>query len=240
MNITCDHKLKASKSCKINLPNFSYNRSLVPMELNFYELGERGNKAAAKNISVAVQCGNATQFVHQPAYFQLSNTIELSDHRHIVAEGTNVSVLLTNNSSDHKHYQVAVKYTESDGNIIFQNSYTDFTNVLSDVHKAGRCTRLMLNFNRPVKGGEMIPTVNRVKSEQDEDDWIVALELGNTEDNSYMIDLTDSELRIYSEYLNFMSLVLPEPENQPDEDDDEEEHEELKLYVVAYGFPNTH
>ena len=54
-----------------------------------------------------------------------------------------------------------------------------------------------------------------------------------------MIDLTDSELRIYSEYLNFMSLVLPESENQPDQDD-EEEHEELKLYVVAYGFPNAH
>jgi len=53
-----------------------------------------------------------------------------------------------------------------------------------------------------------------------------------------VIDLTEEGFSMYSQYLNFMKLVIPKDNEQSNEDDDDdEEQEELKLYVVAYGFP---
>lgn len=240
MNISTKRGLKGGKICKINLPNLANNRYLVPNEISVYQIGERGEKVPVKNISLSVMCGNASILTNQPAYFQLTNSVDLTDFQHKVAEGCNMELSLTNNTTDHRDFYISTQYKQTYGNIIYQNSYNEFGNVMNDIHSAGLCTRLVLNFNRPVKGAELVSIVNKELDDEKEVDteWFDSLELGDTDENSYVIDLTEEGFSMYSQYLNFMKLVIPKDNEQSNEDDDDdEEQEELKLYVVAYGFP---
>ena len=243
MNVTIEVKLREGKSQKIDFPNFSKNRFLIPKSLEVSEVhknGERNENVAAKDCTVSVQNG---LFVFQPPFFQLTNNIDLNEFRWRLADGNEFSVILTNNnSSEQRIFLLNLTYERSHGNIIYQNTYTEFgTNVTNDVYSVGHCTRLILSFNRAVKGAELVPIVDNLQRNESDQDWFDTLELGDTEDNAYVIDFTNEGFEIYPNYLNYMRLYIPK-ENETaveGDDEDDEEEDDLKLYVIAYGYPKS-
>lgn len=83
------------------------------------------------------------------------------------------------------------------------------------------------------------------KQEDDQQhDWFESLELGETADNSYVLDFTESDMEIYSKFLDFMKLIVPPIQNSKSSsdhagqtvDDEDDDEDDVKLYVVAYGF----
>lgn len=253
MMIVTEHAIKQGGTVKVDLPNLSLLKQQIPMKISVLmrQTSAQAELVPAKDISVMVACDKSNILSLQPAYFQLSNEIDLAEYRCKLNEGTNVSVTITNNSSSvHRTYQLQVQYVKTYGSIIYQNSFCEFDTVASQIHSAGVCTRMILKFNHPVKGAELVSLYNRVPSGGEnnaddgsstaaDDEWFDSLELGDTDENSYIIDLTDSELRIYSSYLNLMRLVIPKTQAPVADDDDDDEDDKLRLHVVAYGFTRS-
>jgi len=233
MIVTTEHKVANSKSITIDFPNLAHTKFLVPSKISFYTKKQLDDKTIenieARNISAIVSVGGSRIHVLHEAFFQISNVVDLSDNRCKLNEGGDVSVILTNHA-EVTTFTVEIEYVPSYGNIIYLNSYTEFSRVTKDIYKIGLCTRLILRFNRPVQEAELIMLFSRTKESDVDDEWFDTLVLGETEDNQYVIDFTDNETKIYPKYLNMMELSIPK--NKTDSDD-----EDLKLYVVAYGYP---
>lgn len=227
MIITSEHKLPNSKSVVVEFPNLALTKFLVPSKISVFTKQDKDSAVESKNISLSILCGSTRILVLQEAYFQTSNEVDLCDFRSRLNEGCNVSVELANRG-ELATFRLEVEYIPTYGSIIYQSTFTEFNRVTKEIHKSGMCTRLVLNFNRPVKGAELLSLFSRAESGDDE--WFDSLELGETEDNQYVLDFTDSDLKYYANYLNMMELSVPKREDSDDE---------LRLYVVAYGFPRS-
>ena len=228
MIITSEHKLPNSKSVVVELPNLALSKHLVPSKISVFTKQDKDTAIESKHVSLSVSCGSTRILVLQEAYFQTSNEVDLSDHRFRLNEGCDVALHLTN-LGEIATFRIEVEYVPSYGAIIYQNTFTEFNRVAKEIYKAGVCTRLVLNFNKPVKGAELLSLFSRDSEESADNEWFDSLELGETEDNQYVLDFTDSELKYYANFLNMMELSVPKREDTEDE---------LRLYVIAYGFPH--
>lgn len=246
MIVLSEYAVKQGATVKVELPNLALLKHQIPMKITvtMKQTNSQAEPTPAKDLSMLVTCDKGNILSLQPAYFQLSNEVDLSEYRCKLNEGTNVSLSLTNNSDIHKTYQLEVQYVKTYGSIIYQNSFSDFDTVMSHIHSVGFCTRLILRFNQPVKGAELVSLFNRKQSMKDsesdtsstDDEWFDSLELGETDENSYIIDFTDSEFRIYPNYLHLMRLVVPKTQPVAADENEDDEDDKLRLHVVAYGF----
>lgn len=236
MIITSDYKLAAGKSLPIELPNLAQTKFLVPTEISVYTKKDT-LISPAKNVSVSVSCGSNKLVVLHEAYFQTTHEINLSDYRCRLNEGNDVLLNLINtSSSEFATFRIEVEYTPTYGNIIYQNSYLEvFNRTMKDIYSAGICSRIVFHFNHPVKKAELMSIFSRDKEDEE---WFDSLEMGDTdENNQYVLDFTDDELKFYPRYLNMMELTVPKREKASTDDDDDDD--DLRLHVLAYGFPRT-
>lgn len=212
---------------QIALPDFT-DRFLIPSKITLNSVVSQGEKVVRTPVKdiVCKVTGSAELFFLKESYFQYSHIIDLSDKHSLLSDGHSIKLLLQRSTQEASPVtvEIDVEYTSTEGVIIFQNTYDTFEKVMEDIFDAGRCTKLMLSFNRPLKGTQMTPSFEVRDSENE---WITGLELGDTnEDKSYVIDFTDPELVQYPRYLNYLNLKV----------DYNNDTEPLKLYVLAYGF----
>lgn len=243
MQVSSTVLLARGKSKSIPFPNLSKEKYLVPTRISVHEL-QNGTECDAHYITVVLKNNNANLFTYESAYFELNNEIDLSDYNYKVNDGSNFSIDLKSDASapghagDSRVFKVVIEYAKSYGNIIYQNEVVEHDKVLEEVFNCGYCTRLVLKFSAPQKKVELLSTVSRERNDDDEDDddWFDPLELGNAENNTYIIDLTDDGFKIYSKFLNFMTLKAENLCDKSLDDDADDTNRETKLYVIAYGF----
>lgn len=145
-------RLGPNKDVLISFPNLT-DRYMVPHTVTFTELQKHSEVVATKIVAV-IKVGVSNLMSRREPYFHLNNVIELNDIMHSINEGTEFSVHLTNKDSEPtaRTFKVTVKYIKSYGDIIFENTYNDYDNVMEEVKNSGRCTKLILTFTRPVNG----------------------------------------------------------------------------------------
>jgi len=151
MEVSMTRRLGPNKDVTINYPNLT-DRYMVPHRVTFTEIGKESEKNAQEIVAV-IKVGASNLISRREPYFQLNNVIELNDIMNSINEGTDFSVCLTNkdNEPTARTFKITVEYRKSYGDIIFENSYNDYDNVMSEIKKSGRCTKLILTFNRPIK-----------------------------------------------------------------------------------------
>ena len=221
-NITL--KMAAGVNTKVMLPNFTRNIYMVPKTLTFNQTLD-GVTSPAKHIDVNVTTGNASLVFASQSLFDLTNILDLTTRQHYLSEGRDVCVQITNRHRECVDINFSVEYVVDHGNLLFQGSFDTFENVLTEVHSVGHVTRLVFVFNKRQTDVKLLPIFN---NDDNVIEWIDGLELGDSEDGNYVLDLCDSNLEGYSKYLNFLRLSVQG--NNTDND--------LRLSVLAYGYPN--
>ena len=145
-----------------------------------------------------------------------------------------VSINITNRSTEHKNVKIYVEYCTSFGSVLTEEKVDHFENVLSEIHKKGFCTRILVTFNKDV---DAIEFASVAECTDEKDKWVEPFSVPmdkelDLEDRICNIDLTSSDLgQMYSEYLNFLEMRVSEPKK------DDTRREPLYMYVIAYGYP---
>ena len=230
MSFTTTVKIAGGKNEKIELPNLALKFGLIPEKIKV-EQTLNGESGPAKSIDLVVTTGNTQLFQASRALFDITNIVDLSDKTNSLGEGRTVTLLLSNRHREPVAFTINVHYACHQGNLIFQNRYDMFDNVLQEVYNSGQITRLVLVFSWKVSGVKLLPTFTHDSSIE----WIDGLELGDSDENGvYAIDFASDDLSLYSQYLNFMKLDIPKEHMSRGEDNEEN----LTLSVVSYGYAN--
>lgn len=230
MEISTTRGIAQGLSSKFRLPNL-VDRFMVPTKVTLLEKDDNGEFVAAKNADITVLCNNTAIFNAQQAYLTITNEFSLLDRQHELMDNSQVQIYIKNTDRmDHHEYLIKTTYEKSFGKVIFQNSYDVFDNVTSEIRNAGIPSRIVLNFNKPTPKIDLISLFDQDSVNEDVDSsWFESLEL-ESKSNSFVLDLTDNDLKLYSQYLNFMKLKVPSVDSDTDPDT------KLMLHVVAYGF----
>jgi hypothetical protein len=231
MSFSITMKIAAGKNEKVDLPNLAVKYCLVPNTITINQTLSNVTEPA-KSIDVVVSTGN-TQLIHASrALFDLSNVVDLSNKNHYLGEGKNVTMSVSNRHREAVELTFNIEYKKNQGNMIYQNRYDTFDNVLKEVHSVGHITRLVMIFSWKVAGVRLLPIFNH----DDSVEWIDGLELGESDENGvYALDLFDSgELANYSQYLNCMRLDVPKEHLFRGEDNEQN----LTVSVIGFGFTN--
>ncbi len=231
MSFTTTVKIAGGKTEKIELPNLTTKFGLIPETLKI-EQTVNGQKCPAKSVDLVVTTGNTQLFQASRALFDITNVVDLTCKKDSLGEGKPVSLSIANRNREPSTFTINVDYVSHQGNLIFQNHYDTFDNVLQEVFSAGQITRLVFVFKWKVSNVKLIPTFSHDSSVE----WINGLELGDSDENGvYAIDFTESsDLALYSQYLNFMKLDIPKEFMSRGENGEEL----LTLSVVSYGYSN--
>ena len=226
-------KIAGGKNEKVELPNLVSKYYLVPSRITVTQT-MNGQTGPAKSIDVTVSSGNSQVASASRALFDLTNTIDLSEKSYLLGEGRTVTMSVSNRHREPVQLYFNINYERNHGNLIYQNRYDSFENLLKEVHAVGYITRLVLVFSWKVTGVRLLPLFDH----DDSVDWIDGLELGDSdEDGRYIIDFADPEakdLAVYSEYLNCMKLDVPKEHLSRGENGEEQ----LNVSVIGYGYAN--
>ena len=228
-------KIAGGKNEKVELPNLSYKYFLVPSKITVNQIvNGQSEPKPAKSIDVTVSSGNCNVVNASRALFDLTNIIDLSEKSYLLGEGRTVTLSVSNRHREPVQLYFSIDYERNQGNMIYQNRYDTFDNLLKEVHAVGHITRLVLVFSWKVSGVRLLPLFDH----DDSVDWVDGLELGESdEDGRYVLDFADPEandLAIYSEYLNCMKLDVPKEHMSKGESGEEQ----LTVSVIGYGFSN--
>ena len=226
-------KIAGGKNEKVELPNLACKYYMVPSNITVTQ-DLNGQTGPAKSIDVAVSSGNSQLVNASRALFDLTNVIDLSEKSYLLGEGRTVTMSVSNRHREPVQLYFNIDYERNQGNLIYQNRYDTFENILKEVHAVGHITRLVFVFSWKVTGVRLLPLFDHVESVE----WIDGLELGDSdEDGRYVLDFADPEakdLAIYSEYLNCMKLDVPKEHMSRGENGEEQ----LTVSVIGYGFAN--
>src|SRR3989344_3582736 len=199
LSMTCN--LHASTPIKVELPNFARDQRLTPKTLTF-EFQENNVRVPARDLTCRATGITELCYMREP-YFQCSNVIQLDrlDGAPTVLDICGGKTL----GSNPRHLVLSIEYEATDGIITYQNTFNEVDKIMKDIgSNAGYVYTLMLSFNKPVKGAQLVPLFET----SNEDQWISGLELGDTnENNAYVIDFS-GELKIYAEYLEYLTLRI--------------------------------
>jgi len=206
------------------LPDMT-SRCMVPTKIEVVELtGPRDSKEEkpAKDIICRVFSGTELCNLAQP-YFQESNVIDLSTYSGFVERNGRVSVDITNKDKSIREFRFITHYGFSYGDVIFQECNVNFEEVINNISKAGRCTKLSLTFSRPVESLSFMTTSRCLEGE-----WIESFsaEVSGEQDEVFVFDFVN-DLQDYGDNLKYMTLKVVCNEEGPI----------LNAYISAWGFP---
>ena len=235
MKFVTECLLPAGKSNQTTLPNLT-KKCQIPIKIIITERVS-GVEVPISGILCRVH-GGGTEIgnLGEPT-FKLSNEIDLSPYLGMVEKTGQVSVTLTNRSSDPKHVKIYAEYTSSYGGVLLEEKIDHFETLLRDIQSKGFCTKLVLSFSHPLQSLEF---ANVAECLDGSENWIQSINVPiddelDVEDQIYVIDFTTPDLGSdYSENLNFMGLRAQTKTTN------EEHQPTLYLYVTAYGFPYKH
>jgi len=230
MRLTLKVKVPPSKCIALICPTLT-EQLLIPHKLTFTE-GVGDNEVPVKDIHCRVT-GSGTELVnHTEAYFFITNEVPLDSSRLTVERSGRVDVLLTNRAQNPKVITMYTDYVESIGSIIYQDKTDRFDELLRNIAKAGRPTRLVFGFSRPVKSITCSTTVDceSATGDGEDDGWIQPFKIEPAESDSgcgpFALDCAHEK---YGRYLEYMQLI-PQPASMA------EGLPPLQIYLLAYGF----
>ena len=230
MKFATECKLTSGKSTTVTMPNLT-KKLLVPVKITLNELVE-GVEKPVKGIMCKVSSrGTSELAVCGEASFRLSNEIELC--RSLVEKSGVISINITNRSTDHKTVKIYVEYSHSYGSVLVEEKVDHFETILSEIHKRGFCSRILVTFNKEVEGIEFASVANCIDEKAK---WLEPFSVPidqelDLDDRICNIDLTSNELGpLYSEYLNFLEMRVSETKK-------DDSREPLYMYIIAYGYP---
>ena len=225
MRLSLKVKIPPSKCITLNCPNLT-EQLLVPQKLIFTE-GSGDTEVPAKDIQCKITGSGSELLNHTEAYFFITNEVPLDTCSTTIERSGRVEALLTNRSQNLKIITMYVDYSESIGNIIYQEKTDRFEELLRNISKAGRPTRLVFGFNRPVKGILCSTTVDATNG--DDDNWIQPFKIEPEESESgcgpFALDCANEKYGKFLEYMQLSAQPVTINEQQP-----------LQIYVLAYGF----
>ena len=229
-------KLAGSATSTLEIPNFATERFYVPVKVIIENESESDDSGLS--LECIIQYDGTTISRTSEAYFKFSNTIDLEPYKNQV-NNCEMSLKLRNMTREPETFSITIEYAYYTGTLIYENTFNDkFDEILADVHKYGRCTRLTMKTSHPIENATIVPNFYRVENENENEDakaeegggeleWLEALEIGDTdEDNCYDIDLSDEDLELSARKLNFMKLQLPGVS----------EIDDFKIFILAFGF----
>lgn len=223
MIVSTDIKIRNGiKLDLIAFPNFAIDKNLVPYNITIYE-----NDVLATDVSVKLYNNGLNVFDYQEPYFQLYNSINLTDFKYLFDKGCNIELMVLTSAKNWKDYRIQMEYISSKGVIIYQQKTGNVDKVLKEITDKGVCTRLIVSFNKKITNLKIMSVFKPITIDSDEP-WIYPIEIADSADNSYMIDFTGDN-KIYSKYLDFMKLSYTELDNVLSDVD-------LQIYITAYGF----
>lgn len=213
-------------------PNLS-SQKLIPSYVTITEV-VAGEETAPKDISCKLSVGNIELYNCGEAYFNISNEFDLASCLLNISKCPKLEVGLSNRSSNVKNMAITVTYTESIGQLIYQDKVDHFEDVLRSVHRSGLCTKLILSFNRPLKSLACATTVECLDVPEE---WVQPFEIisgdnGDTDPSEPVLYGIECNGELFTQFFEYMQLRV--------EDDAPEEVKKvnpLVLYVMAYGFP---
>jgi hypothetical protein len=226
MRILSKLKLIAGKQGQIFCPDLTCQQ-LVPCKITIMEQCD-GVERPARDILCKINSGSGGElFNSSEAYFHITHEFDLTPCMYTVVKTGKVDITITSRSKELKHISIYTDYVESYGSIIYQEKVDHFEDVLRNVSKCGRCSKLILSFNRPVKDIHCLATAECLDKP---DDWISSFDIVvSQEDTSYSLDCAGEQ---YAKYLDFMQLQISDGASE-----EVRRSEPLVLYIVAYGFP---
>ncbi len=226
MRILSKIKLTAGKQVQVYCPDLT-SQQLVPCKITVNELSD-GEERPAKDILCKISSGSGELFNSSEAYFNITNEFDLNPCMYTVERTGKVDVVLTSRSKEVKTLTIYTDYAESLGTVIYQEKIDHFEDVLKNVSKCGRCTKLILSFNRAVKEIQCVVTAECVDQP---DLWISSFDIVVDQEDSaiYALDCAGEQ---YAKYLDFMQLQISDGASE-----EVRRSDPLILYVVAYGFP---
>lgn len=229
MKFVTECKLTSGKSTTVTVPNLT-KKLLIPSKITLNQT-EGGKESPVKGILCRVNSKGAELAVCGEASFMLSNEIELNQS--IVEKSGAASINITNRSTDHKNIKMYVEYSRSYGSVLMEEKIDHFENVLSEIHKKGFCTRVLVTFSKDVDAIEFASVAECV---DEKDKWVEPFSVPmdkelDLEDRICNIDLTSNDLGpMYSDYLNFLEMRVTETKK-------DDNREPLYMYIIAYGYP---
>lgn len=225
----------AGKCNTIKLPILT-KQSLVPSLISITEIKD-GEEVPITGVLCRVSTGGTEVGNYGEPTFKLTNELDLSPYKGIVDRFGNVSVIITNRTSDPKRVKLYTDYKPSHGGVLLEEKIDHFEKLLNDIHSKGFCTRLVLSFNKAVETLEFASVAEHVEGHEGAvGEWIqpfnvpIDTEL-DVDDQVYTIDFASPDLgSLYSENLNFLEVrAVPKKTDTGSE--------AFLMYVTAYGFP---
>lgn len=226
MRILSKIKLTAGKQVQVFCPDLT-SQQLVPCKITINEIVDGGERPA-KDVLCKIGSGSGELFNSSEAYFNITNEFDLNPCMYSVEKTGKVDVTITNRSKDVKNLTIQTDYTDSLGAIIYQEKVDHFEDVLRNISKCGRCTKLILSFNRAVKEIQCVVTA---ECTDQADRWISSFDIvvDKDDDAIYALDCASEQ---YAKYLDFIQLQISDGASE-----EVRRSDPLILYVVAYGFP---
>lgn len=225
-------KLTASGQETVTCPDLTSKR-LIPTKCTLMEYRD-GEEKPLKDVLCRANAGGVEVYNHSEAYFHLSNELDFHTCLNYVQRNGRLSLNITNRSREVKNVVVYTEYEPNEGSVIYSDKLDHFESVLPAVHQSGRCNRLVLSFNRPIKALQCATTAECLDGS---DQWISSFDITveEGEDPTYVLEFTEeSGLEEYQDYLNYLQLKVVDGA-----DEDTQRHSPLVLYVLAYGFPRN-
>jgi hypothetical protein len=230
---TTDVLVKYNNRTMLSLPDMT-KKFMIPYKVEIYELsGPKDNKTLtkAKDIICRFMTRHELFKLCEP-YFTNNHVVDMEKYIGDIENYGRLNVELSNKGDGVREFRFISHYRFSQGGIIFQERNVVFDKFMEEISKAGRCSKISLSFNRPIKKIFCLTTSCCV-----EGDWIESFSVENDSENPsdeddemvYEFDFLDS-LSDYIDYLNFLKLKV---------EYDTEDKEILNAYITAYGFPNA-
>lgn len=227
MVFTSDIKIQQGNKETLKLPDMTL-KCMVPYKLEFYELtGPRDSKTTipAKDLICRLFSNTELCTLGEP-YFKESHHVDLKPYIGFIERNGRVTLDMFNKDKTIREFRVVSHYMFSYGGVLFQERCTGFENVISNIYKLGRCTKLSITFNRVVESVSFLTTSSCTTG-----DWIESFSADGSNDPNevYLFDFVSPELCSYMDYFDYLSLKVK---------CDDHENSILQAYITAWGFPH--
>lgn len=229
MVFATDIKVQQNNKETLRVPDMTL-KCMVPYKLEFYEVtGPRDARTTipAKDLICRIFAGGELCALGEP-FFRESNQIDLTPYIGFIERHGRINIDMFNKDKTIREFRVVAHYMFSHGGVLYQERCTGFENVISNIAKAGRCTKLSITFSRVVDSVSFLTTSSCTTG-----DWIESFSADGSKDPDevYLFDFVSPELSAYMDYFDYLSLKVKcdEPENG----------QILQAYITAWGFPHN-
>lgn len=206
--------LGAGKTSIITIPNM-FTDGLVPYLIETHMDQPFSCSAAFDNKR------SQKIFNHSPAYFKMTNKIDLSGSMDEILSGQCIQMAIVNRTRA-QNIKYNVYYKPHEGKVIYEETCENITSTtLHDIIESGHVTVINIIPDGRI---EKCSLVCKYTATSDlKDIWPGQLDIDVDEDGSITLDLSDLDVE-YEKYLKFMEFAV------------KTEEDKTGFSIIAYGF----